>query len=308
MALAIITAKQVFQLLLMILAGVICCKSGVFKPSEKAVLSNILIYLVVPAMVIHSYLMEFDPGTFHNLLATFALSLLALLIGLMFAFVATKGVAKEERAIIRFACGFSNAAYMGFPLIRALFGSEGLLYASAFVTVFNILLWTLGYGMVSGKTQIKEVLHSILTCPCILAVLVGLLLYLGRIPVPGLLADPLGTIGDMNTPLSMLITGATIASSNLRHLLKNRSLFLTLCLRLFFVPAMTLAVFALLGFHGTVPTIVLLLEACPCAAITTLFAIQFHHDEELAAGAVVFSTLASILTLPVYAFVLTILL
>ena len=53
------------------------------------------------------------------------------------------------------------------------------------------------------------------------------------------------------------------------------------------------------------PTIVLLLEACPCAAITTMFAIQFHHDEELAAGAVVFSTLSSILTLPLYALLLT---
>ena len=84
---------------------------------------------------------------------------------------------------------------MGFPLIRALFGSEGLLYASAFVTVFNILLWTLGYGMVSGKTQMKEVLRSIFTCPCILAVIVGLILYLGRIPVPELLAGPIGTIG-----------------------------------------------------------------------------------------------------------------
>ena len=62
---------------------------------------------------------------------------------------------------------------------------------------------------------------------------------------------------------------------------------------------------ALLGLHGTVPTIVLLLEACPCAAITTMFAIQFHHDEELAAGAVVFSTLSSILTLPLYALLLT---
>ena len=69
------------------------------------------------------------------------------------------------------------------------------------------------------------------------------------------------------------------------------------------VPAVELLIFALLGLHGTVPTIVLLLEACPCAAITTMFAIQFHHDEELAAGAVVFAP--GILTLPLYALLLT---
>lgn len=305
MDLAIIAAKQVLQLLLMILAGAVCCKAGVFKPQDKSILSNILLYLVVPAMVIDSYLVEFDPETFRNLLSAFGLSILALAIGLAVAVLATCRVAKEKRAILRFACGFSNAAYMGFPLIKALFGSEGLLYASAFVTVFNIALWTIGYGIVSGSASAKEIVHSIVTCPCILAVALGLVLYLGRVPVPEVLAGPIGTIGNMNTPLSMIITGATIASSDLKKLLQNKNLFLTLGLRLLVVPAAALAVFALLGVSGMVPMVVLILEACPCVTITTVFAIRFHHDEELAAGAVVFSTLCSIITLPLYALALT---
>ena len=305
MNLAIIAAKQVLQLLLMILAGAVCCKAGVFKPQDKSILSNILLYLVVPAMVIDSYLVEFDPETFRNLLSAFGLSILALAIGLAVAVLATCRVAKENRAILRFACGFSNAAYMGFPLIKALFGSEGLLYASAFVTVFNIALWTIGYGIVSESASAKEIIHSIVICPCILAVALGLVLYLGRVPVPAVLAGPIGTIGSMNTPLSMIITGATIASSDLKKLLQNKNLFLTLGLRLLVVPAAALAVFALLGVSGMVPMAVLILEACPCVTITTVFAIRFHHDEELAAGAIVFSTLCSIITLPLYALALT---
>lgn len=308
MDLAVITAQQVFQLLLIILAGVACCKLGVFQPAQKAVLSNLLLYLVVPAMIVDSYLVEFDPSTFRNLLASFGLSSIALAVGLFLAFFATAKADQDKRAILRFACGFSNAAYMGFPLIRALFGSEGLLYASAFVTVFNILIWTVGYGTVSGKTNLREILKSIITCPCILAVAVGLVLYLGRIPLPEIISGPVSSIGSMNTPLSMLVTGATIASSDLRRLLKNRNLFLALGLRLVAVPAVTLVLFAILGFTGIVPMVVLILEACPCAAVTTMFAIQFHHDEELAAGAVVFSTLLSILTLPLYSLALTALL
>lgn len=305
MDLAMIAAKQVLELLLMILAGAVCCKAGVFKPQDKSILSNILLYLVVPAMVIDSYLVDFDPETFRNLLSAFGLSILALGIGLAVAVLATCRVAKENRAILRFACAFSNAAYMGFPLIKALFGSEGLLYASAFVTVFNIALWTIGYGIVSGSASGKEIVRSIVTCPCILAVALGLVLYLGRVPVPEVIAGPIGTIGSMNTPLSMIITGATIASSDLKKLLRNKNLFLTLGLRLLAVPAVELAVFALLGVSGMVPMVVLILEACPCVTITTVFAIRFRHDEELAAGAVVFSTLCSILTLPLYALALT---
>ena len=287
MELAVITAKQVAELLLMILAGAVCCKAGVFKPKEKSVLANLLLYLVVPAMVLDSYMVEYDPATFHNLMLAFGLGALALLAGLGVAFLASFKVQKDARAILWFACAFSNAGYMGFPLIKALFGGEGLLYASGFVTIFNILIWTIGYVVVSGQVDPKQTVKAVVTCPCIIAVVAGLIIYLARIPLPE------------------VITGATIASSDLKKLMKNKNLFLTWGVRMLGVPAVELLIFALLGLHGTVPTIVLLLEACPCAAITTMFAIQFHHDEELAAGAVVFSTLSSILTLPLYALLLT---
>lgn len=308
MDLAVITAKQVLQLLLMILAGAACCKWGVFKPAQKSVLANLLLYLVVPAMVLDSYLVDFDPATFHNLLLAFLLGALALFVGLAVAFLGTWGVNRQVRPIMWFACAFSNAGYMGFPLIRALFGEEGLLYASGFVTVFNILIWTIGTTVLSGQVQPRQVVRNVVTCPCILAVAAGLILYLCRVPVPDVIAGPVGSIGDMNTPISMIVTGATIASSDLRKLLQNRNLFRTLAVRMLLVPAVTLLLFALLGMHGTVPTIVLLLEACPCAAITTMFAIQYHHDEDLAAGSVVFSTIGSIVVLPVYALLLTLLL
>ena len=83
MELAVITAKQVAELLLMILAGAACCKAGVFKPKEKTVLANLLLYLVVPAMVLDSYMVEYDPATFHNLMLAFGLGALALLAGLV---------------------------------------------------------------------------------------------------------------------------------------------------------------------------------------------------------------------------------
>lgn len=305
MDLAVITAQQVFQLLLMILAGAVCCKLGVFKPTEKSVLANLLLYLVVPAMVLDSYFTEFDPATFQNLLLTFGLSAVALGFGLLLALAGAKGAPKGKRAIIWFAGAFSNAGYMGFPLIRALFGEEGLLYASAFLTVFNILVFTVGATVLSGQADAGQILRSIVTTPCILAVAAGLVIYLCRIPVPEMLASPIGLVGDMNTPLSMIITGATIAGSDLRRLLRNPYLFRALGVRLLLIPAAGLALFALLGVHGTVPTIVLLLEACPTAAITTMFAIQYRTDEELAAGAVVFSTLSSIVILPLYALLLT---
>ena len=307
MELAIITAKQVIVLFCLIFAGFACVKAGAVKMEAKKAFSDLLIYLVVPAMVINSYLTEFDPEILQNLLQSFGLSVILLGLGLGITILLTiKGKEKKNPPIMRFACIFSNAAYMGFPLIQALFGAEGLLYASAYVTVFNILLWTVGYAIVSGKASPKEVLHSICTTPVLWSVLIGLILYLGRIQLPELIRQPIQLVGNMNTPLSMVITGMMIAGSRPDKLFRNKEIFRIILIRMVLIPVASFLVFALLGVKGMAAEVVLLLEACPCAAITSVFAVQFGYDEDLAAGAVVITTFISILVLPLCAMLLTI--
>lgn len=306
MELAVITTKQVVVLFCLIFAGFACVKTGAVKMEAKKAFSDLLIYLIVPAMVVNSYLTEFNPEVFQNLLKSFGLSTVLLLLGLGITMLFTfRSGGKKNTPILRFACIFSNAAYMGFPLIQALFGDEGLLYASAFVTVFNILLWTVGYAMVSGKVHPKEVLHSICTTPVLWSVLLGLILYLGRIEVPELIRQPIQLVGNMNTPLSMIITGMMIAGSRPEKLFGNREIFRIILIRMVLIPLASFGVFALLGVKGMVAEVVLLLEACPCAAITSVFAVQFGYDEDLAAGAVVLTTFVSILVLPLCAMLLT---
>ena len=170
MELALITVKQVVVLFILIFAGFVCVKTKAVKMEGKKAFSDLLLYLIVPAMVINSYMMEFNIDILHNLLKAFELSILLLLIGLFITLALTAKHKSPDLPIMRFACIFSNAAYMGFPLIQALFGSEGLLYASAFVTVYNILLWTAGYGIVSKKVHAKEVLRTIFTNPVLVSV------------------------------------------------------------------------------------------------------------------------------------------
>ena len=237
MELALITVKQVVVLFILIFAGFVCVKTKAVKMEGKKAFSDLLLYLIVPAMVINSYMMEFNIDILHNLLKAFELSILLLLIGLFITLALTAKHKSPDLPIMRFACIFSNAAYMGFPLIQALFGSEGLLYASAFVTVYNILLWTAGYGIVSKKVR-----------------------------------------------------------ANIWYIILVRQLV---------IPAVCFGVFSLFHVTGMAAQVVLLLEACPSAAITSVFAVQFGYDENLAAGAVVITTFFSILTLPVCAMLLT---
>lgn len=258
-------------------------------------------------MIINSYRMEFSAEILHNLMAAFALSTLSILLGLIITLLFTARSRDSRTPIFRFAGVFSNAGYMGLPLISALFGSEGLLYASAFFTLFNLLLWTVGYSMVSGSSDPKKVAQSLLHCPAIYAIVVGLVLYLLQIPLPDLIVQPMELLGGMNTPLSMLITGMLIASGDLHRTLTDKHIWKLTVVRMLFIPVLTIAAFAALGLFrcGMVTQVILLLECCPAASITSVFAVQFHHDEQFAAGSVVLTTLLSIVFLPLCALILT---
>ena len=307
MDLAVITAQQVAELFILIGLGALGAKTGLLRPEGKQTLSNLLVNLVVPAMIINSYRMEFSAEILHNLMAAFALSTLSILLGLVITLLFTARSRDSRTPIFRFACVFSNAGYMGLPLISALFGSEGLLYASAFFTLFNLLLWTVGYSMVSGSSDPKAVVKSLAHTPAIYAVLVGLAIYLLQIPIPALLAQPISLLGAMNTPLSMLITGMLIAAGDLKSIVCSRPIWKLAAVRMLVIPALCLGAFALLGLFrfGMAAQVVLLLECCPAAAITSVFAVQFGHDEQFAAGSVVLTTLLSIVFLPLCALIIT---
>ena len=283
MDLAVITAQQVAELFILIGLGALGAKTDLLRPEGKQTLSNLLVNLVVPAMIINSYRMEFSAEILHNLMAAFALSTLSILLGLIITLLFTARSRDSRTPIFRFACVFSNAGYMGLPLISALFGSEGLLYASAFFTLFNLLLWTVGYSMVSGSSDPKKVAQSLLHCPAIYAIVVGLVLYLLQIPLPDLIVQPMELLGDMNTPLSMLITGMLIASGDLHRTLTDKHIWKLTVVRMLFIPVLTIAAFAALGLfrYGMVTQVILLLECCPAASITSVFAVQFHHDEQV---------------------------
>ena len=310
MDLAITAMRQVLVLFLLMFAGFAGVKAGLIRMEGKKAFSDLLVNLICPCMILNSYFAEFQPEIFRNLLWAYAVSLLLILTGLAVTMIFTKKFPVSERPIQRFACIYSNAAFMGFPLIQVMFGEEGLLYASAYVTVFNILLWTHGYMMLSkrgGETAgangggFRKTLKKLVTTPVLVSVALGLVIYLGQIPIPGVVAEPVKLISGMYTPMAMFITGMIIAESNLGKIIRNVQISDMILLRLILIPLVCFGIYLAAGFTGMQAQVVFLLEACPCAAITSVFAVQFGYNEEMAAGSVVVTTLLSIITLPLWA-------
>lgn len=304
MELAQVTLQQVGILFILIFLGFFCGKLKIITQEGKQVLSNLLVQIILPAMVLNSYFSEFDPEVLNNLLLAFFWSTVAIVIAMAISALFVFLRKTNQKKLLWFALSFSNAAFMGFPLIQGLFGTEGLLYASAFVTMFNVFVWSVGYAVMSGEKNVGQIGKSIGKNPVTYAVLVGLLIYLCRIPVPEVIRQPVSLVGTMTTPLSMLIIGVMIAQSKISNILGNKEIWFASFIRLVLIPAVTVVLFSVCGVSGMVKSVVLILAACPTAAITSVLAVQFHHDEVVGAGTVVLSTILSIVTLTVLVLVI----
>lgn len=308
MELALVTLQQVGILFILIIIGFICGKTGVVTQEGKKILSNLLVTIIMPAMILNSYLSsDFNTEVLNNLLLAFGLSTAAILFAMAVSFLLTFKMKSPNKKVLWFAFSYSNAAYMGFPLIQGLFGDEGMLYASAFATMFNVIVWSVGYAVMSGETKGKQIAKSVSKSPVTYAVILGLVIYLCRIPIPTVIKQPINLVGAMTTPLSMIIIGVMIAGSKVKSILGNKEVWLSVAVRLVLIPAITFGLFYLFGIGGMVGSVILIQAACPTAATTSVLAIQFGHDESVGAGTVVLSTICSIVTLTVFALLLQVL-
>ena len=114
------------------------------------------------------------------------------------------------------------------------------------------------------------------------------------------------TAGQVVMLFLLMGTGMLLAAGDLGCIVRSKPVW-KLAVRMLLIPTVCLAVFGLLGFRSMTAQVVLLLECCPSAAITSVFAVQFGHDESFAAGSVVLTTLLSIVALPLCALVVTLL-
>ena len=308
MDLALVTLQQVGILFILIVIGYVCGKTGVVTSEGKKVLSNFLIKAIVPAMIVNAYLnMEFNPQILTNLLQAFGLSFGSIFFAMLVSWLLLWKMKTPNKKMLWFAWSYSNAAYMGFPLVKGLFGDEGMLYASAFATVFNIVVWSIGYAVMSGESNGKKIVNMVVKSPVTCSVVVGLLLYLCRIPVPEILKQPIRMIGETTTPISMIIIGVMIAESRLKSILANKEIWLTVVVRLVLIPTLTFGLFYLFGIGGMVGSVILIQAASPTAATTSVLAAQFNHNESIGAGTVVITTICSIVTLTIFVLLLPLL-
>lgn len=198
----------------------------------------------------------------------------------------------------QFAFIFNNASFLGFPLINAIYGQAGLIPYAGFIIVFNLALF--GYGVMLFRQEFRwSDIGRTLVNPNVIAVIVGFLIFMFSVQLPGFIGDAVKYTGSMMTPLSLICIGYMLSRANLRQIIRRKILVMTCLAQLILGPLITFVILKLIGAPNDVIHILVLIQALPTATSLALFAEQYRDDTGNASELVAISTVMSAITLPI---------
>ena len=133
-------------LFIMMLPGLIMKRCSLAKDGFGKSLSSLVLYIAQPALIVYAYISceSSFSKIWKNALLVLALSVVAHLIFTVAALLLFRKAEDSKARMLRFATVFSNAAFMGIPLVKLILGAEAAIYASVYNITFNAFLWTLG--------------------------------------------------------------------------------------------------------------------------------------------------------------------
>ena len=280
-------------------------------------LGNILLYLSLPCVIINGFLVEKTPERLAGLGISAVMALIILLASMLLS-----RLILGRNAIENFAGAFSNPGFFGVPLITSTLSNGAVFYIAAFIAFLNLLQWTYGVSLLeradeqgnvpgfrenSGNTarkadfrkRCKAMAVKLIKAPFMIAILIGLFFFLTGIPMPSVAGKCIGYIADLNTPLAMFTIGIYLAQTDALKMFGKPRLYLVSVVRMIACP---LAAMLLLGLVPDtlieLKIAILIASACPVGSNVAVYAQLHDSDYACAVETVAFSTILSIVTLP----------
>lgn len=314
----------------MMVPGIVMRKCRLSTDGFGKALSNLVLYIAQPALVLRSYLRAFDSKILLNILYVLIFALVAHGLFTLFAMLSFRHSPDRVKRMLRFSTIFANAAFMGMPLIESVLGAEYLIYASIYNLVFNAWQWTVGVYICTARRDVDgdgiddgEMLRrndgisakKVLLHPVMLSAYVGLICFFfsldpgtdyTALPVYSRFAvEILDALKGLVAPLSMVVLGLRIADIDFRGFFKEKDMYICLILRHALLPVLVFfAMRALMIFveipYGVVMT-VLIMASAPVATSATMFAEMYDCDAAYVSKVVVLSTVLAIVTMPLVA-------
>lgn len=297
-----VSLKQIIIMFILMGIGFLCRKINLLHSDTTKELTNILLYVVSPCIILNAL---FRPAT-PQLLREFGMVIIATIVmfsvsifvsWLIFSLPKLKDL--PEKGSMKFAATYSNGGFMGIPLVQAIMGAAGTFFSVPYLVVYNIFLWSHGVSIFQKSRQsLIEQIRTIILNPNIIVTIIGLIIFVFKIPISGIIKQPIQDIVGVNTPLSMIVIGANLGAISL-EMVKSLKIWFTCFLRNILLPLVVIFTLILLPLSHTAYLAIIIMGACPIPGLIVMLSLTNNQDLTFPTQSLCLSTILSVITLPI---------
>lgn len=305
---ALIVLEKMVMLVLLMLVGFACARAGWIDSAFSQKASRLVMNVFIVGLIVSSAAKTEASLSHAQLALAVVVIVLVFFLGGALGWLTARLLRMRNRDgdVVFLSVFFMNNVFIGFPLVEALFGETAIFYASLSNIPFNLLLYSVGVARLrGGEGRGKINLRDVLTPP-MAATIIAVILFLFRLPLPGLVLDTLSTLGAATVPVSMLVVGTSLSQVPIRKALTDVRAYAASFSKLILCPILTWALVCLVlpPELETVRSVFILISACPSAAMITILSVRFGADDLLASKINFLSTVLCAVTLPVMTYFL----
>lgn len=300
----------IFNIVLLIVVGLVLAKRGWFSESNTQLIVDLVTVVALPCMMIYS-LASLDSKELLSLatygVVPFASVTFCALVG--FLCVKFIGAGSGRKAIVASSFYVSNSVFIGIPVNIALFGTDSLPYVLIYYALNTSYFWLVAATSIgaeaSGSTNLKTVLNRDtlrkIVSPPLIGFLVGVLLAVLNIKPPTTILQTMKYLGDMTTPLSMIFIGISISRTKFTLKFMDKDMLIAVLARFVLAPMSLLVVAYFIPVANSLMMKVFFVQASmPAMAQVAIVARSYGADSEFAAMLTTVTTLLAMIMIPLY--------
>ncbi len=302
-----IVISQILSLFVLIFLGYILRKKDFINEKINKGLSNLLVDVALPALIISSMIVEINNELIDYVKTFTIITALVFVIIIVITELITKlfDLSLPKDTIFKFLLVFGNVGYMGIPVITTLFPENGIILNVIKLIFYNVFVWTYGVYLFTRKESKFNFDFSNLVNNGVIAIIIGFILLFTGLKPPEFISGSLEMLGDITFPISMLVIGSSLVSVNLKQIFLDKNLIIIGITKLIIYPLITLFVLSFFNLEPIIYQILIILVAMPSGAQIVLFAEKFDGDRIFAAEGVFITTLFSVFTIPLFIYLVT---
>lgn len=280
--------------------GFIARKKGVLNKHADQALTQLVLYITLPALILFSLDISFHTSYITEFLWLISMSIYVLLISIICARFLEKRshLPKERKKVYESITIFGNQGFIGYAIVYILFQETGIIYLTIFNICYLILIWTYGIYLFTSKEKINF-WKNIFLNPGIISTLLGLLMLFSPLSFPSIISNGLEMVGKMTIPLSMIVIGSLMAQITWKDvpLFFDRYLWTSAFFKLLVFPSLLIGVL-LFSVPQTLLLIAVIVAGMPSAPTVSLYAQKYGGDAFFAALGVFLTTVLCLVTVP----------